>query len=424
MLLALALLPLIAACVRERPDAPLVRPDAPLIGADAPVSSPDAPLTMRELPTPAAPESGQQNLTTSNDGRVLLSWVEAAGGDRHRLRFAERPRGGVWSEPRTVAEGTGWFVNWADFPAMGALPDGTFFAHWLARSGPGTYAYDVRVVASRDGRQTWSPPVVPHRDGTQSEHGFVSMTPSGATAMGLVWLDGRKTAGASHDGHAAGGAETALVHSTLEASGRLGPETVLDGRVCDCCQTDSTQAEGATLVVYRDRSEGEVRDMSIVRLVGGRWTEPRTVARDGWEINGCPVNGPAIAASGTKVAVAWFTAVGGQSRVKIAFSSDSGATFGEPIIVDDGRPLGRVDLVQPKGEAALVSWLEQTDKGAALRVRRVTARGQRGPALTVADSSAARSSGFPRMAESAGEVVVAWRDSAEPPKVRTAVLTP
>jgi hypothetical protein len=385
---------------------------------------PDAPLGVRELPTPAAPGSGQPNLTTSSDGRVLLSWIEAAGAERHRLRFAERPRGGGWSEPRTIGEGTGWFVNWADFPAMSALSDGTLFAHWLARSGPGTYSYDVRVVASRDGGQTWSAPVVPHRDGTQSEHGFVSMTPSSALAMGLVWLDGRKTAGAAHEGHAAGGAEMALVHSTLDATGRLGPETVLDGRVCECCQTDSTQAEGATLVVYRDRSEGEVRDMSIVRLVGGRWTEPLTVARDGWEINGCPVNGPAIAASGTKAAVAWFTAAGGESRVMIAFSSDSGATFADSIVVDDGRPLGRVDVVLPKGEEALVSWLERTEKGAALRVRRVTARGQRGPALTVADSSAARSSGFPRMVESAGEVVVAWRDSDEPPKVRTAVLSP
>src|SRR5918995_1514637 len=127
-----------------------------------------------------------------------------------------------------------------------------------------------------------------------------------------------------------------LVHTTLDSDGRLGPETVLDGRVCDCCQTDAAQAQGATVVVYRDRSEKEVRDMSIVRFVEGRWLPPRPLASDGWEINGCPVNGPAIAAVGADVAVAWFAAPADKPRVMVAFSTDSGATFGSPIRADEG----------------------------------------------------------------------------------------
>jgi hypothetical protein len=238
--------------------------------------------------------------------------------------------------------------------------------------------------------------------------------------MGLVWLDGRKTVGTTHEGR---GDEMSLVHSTLDGEGRLGPETLLDGRVCDCCQTDAASAEGATVVVYRDRSEREVRDVSVVRFADGRWSEPWPVARDGWEINGCPVNGPAIAAAAAKVAVAWFTAANQKSRVNVAFSTDAGATFGAAIAVDDGRPLGRVDVVLLGDGAVLVSWLEQAEKGTELRVRRIAPAGARGEALTVADSSAARSSGFPRMVESEGEVVLAWRDAAEPPKVRTAVLT-
>jgi hypothetical protein len=214
-----------------------------------------------------------------------------------------------------------------------------------------------------------------------------------------------------------------LVHTTLDADGQLGPETTLDARVCDCCQTDTAVAEGAIVVVYRDRSDKEVRDMSVVRFAGGRWSEPRPVARDGWEINGCPVNGPAIAAAGPLVAVAWFTAANERSRVKVAFSSDSAETFGTPITVDDGQPLGRVDVVLLPRGVALVSWLEQTQRGTELRVRRVSPDGTHGEALTVADSSAARSSGFPRMVRSDDEVVVAWRDAAEPPRVRTAVLT-
>jgi hypothetical protein len=147
------------------------------------------------------------------------------------------------------------------------------------------------------------------------------------------------------------------------------------------------------------------------------------LASDGWQIDGCPVNGPAIAASGRDVAVAWFTAPGDKPRVTVAFSRDAGATFGAPIRVDDGRPLGRVDVVLLEGGVALVTWLEQVEASASLRARRVRADGIRGDAVAVAESSPARSSGFPRMVRSEGEVTIAWRDADEPPRVRSAVLT-
>jgi hypothetical protein len=93
--------------------------------------------------------------------------------------------------------------------------------------------------------------------------------------------------------------------------------------------------------------------------------------------------------------------------------------------VDDGRPLGRVDVVVRADGAALVSWLEQAEKGGALlRVRRIAPDDAPGDAVTVADASAARSSGFPRMVESGGDVVVAWKDPSEPARVRTAVVVP
>jgi hypothetical protein len=148
-------------------------------------------LSVRQLDVPAAPGSGEPNLALAPDGRALLSWLEPAGEAGQRLRFAARSPGGAWSAAETIAQGRDWFVNWADFPSVAALPDGTLFAHWLARSGPGTFAYDVRVAASRDAGKSWRPAVIPHRDGTQTEHGFVSMTPWDRGAMGLVWLDGR-----------------------------------------------------------------------------------------------------------------------------------------------------------------------------------------------------------------------------------------
>ena len=371
----------------------------------------------RELPAPAAAGSGEPNLAVAPDGTVYLTWIEPADGSAHRLRFATRRPGEVWSAPRTITSGERWFVNWADFPALLPLRDGTLAAHWLARTGGGTYAYDVRVAVSHDGGATWSAGTAPHRDGTATEHGFVSFFPPEAShGAGLVWLDGRHTSGASAVG------AMALMHAPLATDGSLGREEVLDPRVCDCCQTAAVAARGATVVAYRDRSSGEVRDVAVVRRVNGRWSEPMAVGGDGWTINGCPVNGPALAADGARVALAWFSAPNEQARVQLAVSGDAGASFGAPVRVDDGRPLGRVDVVLLAGGDVVVSWLEQAGGGAEVRARRLTSAGERGPALTLAASSEARSSGFPRLERSGREVIVAWRDAADPPRVRTAVL--
>jgi hypothetical protein len=367
----------------------------------------------------STPGSGEPNLTVTADGRILLSWIEPAAEKRHALRYAVRAPGtAAWSEPRTIAEGADWFVNWADFPSLAALADGTLFAHWLVKSGPGAYSYDVNVSRSLDG-QSWTPPVVVHRDGVKTEHGFVSMTPWAPDTMGLVWLDGRAMGAASGHGQHAGA--MTLVQSTMRGDGTLGPETTVDSRVCDCCQTDIARTGAGPVVVYRDRSEKEVRDIYVVRYVDGAWSAPRPIAADGWEIAGCPVNGPAVAARGTRVAAAWFTAAGGTARVKVALSMDSGATFGTPVVVDDGSPVGRVDVVMLDDDSALVSWVEG-GRTSTLRVRRIAKDGQRDESQTVAGTTAVRSSGFPRMVHSKGEVVMAWRDSAEPPRIRAAVL--
>lgn len=403
-----ALLPLLvlAAC-RSGPGAP---------------SQPALPRA-QELGLPAAPGSGEMQLTAAASGRLLASWIEPRGEAAHALSFAELGGGG-WSQPRTITAGEDLFVNFADFPSLVALPDGTLWAHWLAKRGP-RGAYDVRLSASRDGGRSWSRPTSPHRDGTPSEHGFVSLLPWSDGRLALVWLDGRKWAAAA-DSHAGGhgrGAETMLMHTVVNADGTPGEEVILDGRVCDCCQTAAVPTARGPLVAYRDRSADEVRDVALVRRDAGRWSQPRPLAADGWRIDGCPVNGPALAADGERVAAAWYTGAPGP-RVSVAFSNDAGVAFGAPIRVDDGRPIGRVDVVLLDGGDALVSWLEQAEHGAELRLRRVAPGGARGEALRVADLSAARSSGFPRLERSGARIVLAWRDAAHPPRLHAARIEP
>lgn len=370
-----------------------------------------------ELPTPALEGSVGPNLSVAPDGRVLLSWIDRLEDGRHALRFAVKDGDG-WSAPRRIAEGAGWFVNWADFPSIVALPDGSLAAHWLVKSAAATYAYDVQISRSTDGGERWSAPIVPHRDGTPTEHGFVSLFPARDGRLAAAWLDGRNThpeaAGHVHEV----GAMT-LRYAALGTDGALQDEALLDPRVCDCCQTSTAVTAAGPLVVYRDRSSEEQRDIAIVGLREGRWSEPRALPADGWKIQGCPVNGPAIAANGRRVAVGWFTAANDAPRVKLAFSTDAGASFDAPVTVDDGNPLGRVDIALLDDGDAVVSWVESSPQGSSLRLRRIHADGARGASVIIVPAHGKLANGFPQMArDGKGQLVLAWTAG----RVRTAVV--
>lgn len=376
---------------------------------------------VRDMPSPAGPGSSVPGLFRIGDS-VAMSWVEERAEGRAALRFAVR-EGDGWSEPRTVAEGEDWVVNWADRPGMVALGNGALAAHWLVKhEGGSPYAYDIRLARSADGGRTWSQPITPHRDGTPTEHGFVSAVPAPDGSLRVVWLDGRgyHAVEQAHDeeGHDPND-EMSLRTATLMPDGRLADEAQLDHRTCDCCPTAAVPIPGGTLVAYRDRSDAEIRDIAVVRHRDGVWSPPTPVHDDGWEIAGCPVNGPALAAEGERVALAWFTAADSTLRVRVAFSQDAGGRFDGPVTVSDEHPVGRVDVALIDDGSALVSWIEHVGEAAELRVRQVSTDGTLGGSVVVAPVAPGRATGMPRMMRDGDTVLLAWTD-AEAAQVRLA----
>jgi hypothetical protein len=366
------------------------------------------------ITSPAGPGSAQPQLTVSSRG-VLLSWIERTG-DMATLKFAER-KGDGWTPARTVASGRDWFVNWADVPSVLRLADGSIYGHWLQKSGPDTYAYDVRLARSMDDGQTWTPSFTPHNDGSKTEHGFASLFQMPGAGLGLVWLDGRAMKG-GHEEH--GGGEMSVRGAVYDQKGKQISEGPVDLRVCECCPTAAAVTADGPIVAYRDRSPSEIRDIYVSRLVAGKWSEPTPVHRDDWQIAACPVNGPALSASGKTVALAWFTARGDVGHTYVAFSADSGKSFGKPIQLDDASALGRVDVALLDDGSAVATWIEFAEGKAQFRMRRLTAAGERSAAVTVAGLSANRASGYPRMAQSGVELIFAWTESGTPTKVSTA----
>lgn len=373
-----------------------------LLGATSSALPPASEAPILEFSGPAG--SAEPFLTATPDGGLLATWFETREGDRKALRIAER-KNGRWSAPATVAERGNFFVNWADFPSATQTTDGKWVVHWLEKTATKSYAYHIKMSSSADRGRSWSAAVSPHSDLSPTEHGFVAMIPDTRGGVDLVWLDGRQTADtATHGAHG----PMALAAGSLDARGRALPDAILDARACDCCQTAIARTAEGLIAVYRDRSDEEVRDISVVRRVNGKWTTPARVASDGWVNRACPVNGPAVAAAGREVAVGWFTAADGKPRVKLARSRDAGATFGAPIQVDDGNPLGRTDVELLPDGSVLAVWLEIVGDQAEWRIKRIRADGKIVSRWTVGSAPRTRQAGFARTGLSGGDLFVAW----------------
>jgi len=363
--------------------------------------------TVRYIPFPSNEKSAEPFLFTDKSNLVYLSWVESVS-DSTILKFSSL-QDDQWSDPATIASGKTWFVNWADYPMIAADESTGFLAHVLDKSGEGTYAYDVKMFASSNG-QSWNSFIL-NDDGKQAEHGFVSMLPYDGNFF-VTWLDGRNTmieAINESDHHEEHQGAMSLRAAIITPEGKKIGEWELDDRVCDCCQTTAALTRNGPVVLYRDRSEEEIRDISIVRLVEGEWTVPASVTKDQWKIAGCPVNGPRSYAIGNKLVLAWFSAPEGKSQVNVVFSEDGGATFGEPVRIDSGNPIGRVDVVLLDEDRAAVSWMEEEK----IKMIVVSNNGEKQPTITIATSSKSRSSGFPQMTKGDDELIFAWTDEKE-----------
>ncbi len=343
----------------------------------------------------AQPDVGERarslHLRSSHDGGLLLSWLEPHG-DGHRLVFTVL-EDGRWSPPKQVAAGGSFLANWADTPAVVQGPRGVLYAHWLETLGEG-HAYGARAARSANGGDSWVELGWLHDDTSPVEHGFVSyaVTPKGLRAF---WLDGR-TMGEP-------GGATALRTALVGQTEGTPPSVVLDPRVCECCATDAVKGPAGPVVVYRDRSEDEVRDISLLRWTTDGWSAPITVHRDGWQIDGCPVNGPAIDARDDRVAVAWFTAAGESAAVKLSVSTDGGQSFGVPTVVDGDRPVGRADVALGAGGRVWVLWV---GRGGAVELGEFTSNGTLEAAHEVAERQG-RSS-VPKLASYGAGVAVAF----------------
>jgi hypothetical protein len=363
-------------------------------------------MELKELSPPVSDFSMHPYLF-AHGSELLMSWTEQENDSVSGLYFSKYSNG-VWSEKSAIIKGQNWFVNWADFPAISADND-NLISYYLKKSDADTYAYDIFIKQSNDAGKNWTLENKLHSDTTKTEHGFVSLAPSNNNSFFISWLDGRNTKSMDHD-HVHGQNEGAMQIRVAEvmSNGEIVKEFELDSRTCDCCNTSTALTGDGPIVVWRDRSEKEIRDIYYSKFKDGIWSESKPVYQDNWEINGCPVNGPKVAVQESSVAVAWFTAADNIPKVNLSFSKDIGEHFLEPITISQGNAIGRVDLLMLDEKIALISWMESSEDLAFQKIAKVGIEGKIEKSITIQEISGARSTGFPQMELVGDHIVMAW----------------
>lgn len=392
-------------------------------------SYPDGPIESHQqlvLANPAGKGSRLPRLVSMPDRTTtLMSWVEPTENG-HVLKFAVLKQG-RWIRQGDAAKGERWFVNWADYPSVVPISETFWMAHWLSRRPGGkTYDYDVSLAITNDAGKTWREIGHPHRDDAAAEHGFVTIFRESGHAAGIIWLDGRNYIKKGDSTQASGkSGNFALRYTRIHADGSMDDEQVVDDNTCTCCWTSVAQTPAGAIAVWRGRTDSEVRDNRYALMQEAKWTAPGSLGGEGWQIDACPVNGPSVTSRGNQVVASWFTAQGDHPRVRIAFSGDSGKSFGEPFAVDDIAPIGRIGLGWLDGQNAVVSWLGQADdtnKKSNFYLQQVGRNGEVYKAQSIALLSSGRDTGVPQMSSNGRELVFAWTNPAPEYGITTMLL--
>ena len=359
-------------------------------------------IIIEKMPFLDENNNAQPSLVSSN-GSLTLSWISSGDHEKASLILSQF-KDGKWINAHNIATGSDWFINWADFPTH-AINGNLILSSYLKKSTSGEYNYDIILNLQKLNGEKIKENFILHTDDTKSEHGFVSIVSNNNKGFYISWLDGRNTIEKGIENQHK---PMTIRFAEVTNDGDVINETELDSATCDCCQTSITATNNGPVVVYRDRSKKEVRDIYITRKINGVWEAPSAVHNDGWIINGCPVNGPKVASNLNNLAVSWFTVSNGRPIVNLSFSKSNGEYFDTPLKINDLDAIGRVDIVFLNEKNVLVSYIEGDNNGTFLRIKKVSIDGKVSAPITISEIDGGRNTGVPQLEKFNDEIFIVW----------------
>ena len=140
-------------------------------------------IELESIPFPKMENAAMPSLFAS-DSNLYVSWVTMGNDTTSELYYSNLNSEKQWATPQLISQGSNWFVNWADFPAL-VENQGVLLSHILQKSSPETFSYDVKLQVLPKGASQWSLNLPLHQDSTLTEHGFVSLVPYTSTSFFL-----------------------------------------------------------------------------------------------------------------------------------------------------------------------------------------------------------------------------------------------
>ncbi len=282
-------------------------------------------------------EAAEPAVGAASDGTVYAAWVEHRGreADVWLARFDAEAKS--LGQPVRVNPNAGEATAWrGDPPTVAVSAEGTVYVGWTARDEAAPHSTTLYLSASRDGGRSFAPPVKVNDDRKHCDHGLHSLAVAEGGHVYVAWLDDRNVEpqGPSEGGgHMHAEPNREVFFASSEDGGRTFTQNrKVAGDACPCCKTSlAVGDDGRVYAAWRQVLPGNLRHIAVASSEdGGRdFSTAAIVSDDRWELQGCPVSGPSLAAdAGGALRVLWYTAgEAGRPGLYWSESRDGGRTF-------------------------------------------------------------------------------------------------
>jgi hypothetical protein len=374
-----------------------------------------------------------QHVSAASDGAsvVALTWAATSDDTGTNIFAAVSADGGAsFADPVRVNAVDGQAnVNGEQPPRVAVVRDqdrASVVVLWTAKGDGGTALLSAR---STDGGRTFGPTAALPGVSAPGNRGWESLAAGGDDRLFALWLDHRDTAPGraahAHHQHGSGPADadgaaraqrSQLFVSSLD--GVIAPRGIARG-ACYCCKTAlTTGRDGTIYAAWRHVYAGNQRDIAFtLSRDGGRsFDEPIRVSEDGWELDGCPENGPALGVAAGRVHVVWPTLVrdarGETLRLFHSARADGQRFTPRVALPTSGAAYHPQVIVAPDG-SLLVTWDERTGGQRQVRVARGEADAGGGFVFALVPGEGELPGTYPALTSTASHAVLAWAQPGE-----------
>jgi hypothetical protein len=357
---------------------------------------------------------------------VAVTWSAATVSAMDVYAALSRDGGKTFSAPVRVNDVAGDARVNSELPprivlipstAKGAVP--SMVVVWTTKGAKGT-----RIVSARssDGGKTFSAAKdIPGSD-AEGSRGWQSVAVDAKGRVLVMWLDHREAGMMHHDSSKtsapapkADPTERAALSKLYFASLDGSAATPIAKSVCYCCKTSLVASGNDVYGVWRNVYAGSQRDIAFTSSHddGRTFAAPVRVSDDGWRLDGCPENGPALAVDAShRVHVVWPTPPDGKNGTPLALfyaSTTDGKRFAARAEVPTHGAAAHGQIVIDASGNPVVAWDEIVNGARHIALARVRSSGKGPPSFApIASPDAAADRGWPVLATVGKETFVAW----------------